>query len=59
MEEQNLGSLSNLIHVCSFEDKLEFDIANDSPLLDSVQVLEDNEETQSFEELGILEEKET
>ena len=42
----------------SSDDKLEFDIANDSLLLDSVQVPEDNEETQSFEELGTLEKEE-
>ena len=59
MEEQNLGSLSNLMHICSSDDLLEFDIANDSRLLDSVQVPEDSEETQSFEELGILEEDTT
>ena len=64
VEEHNIGSLSNRMHICSsnsFEpdDKLEFDIANESHLLDFVQVLEDSRETQCFEELGILEEKET
>ena len=39
MEEQNLGSLSNLMHICSSDDLLEFDIANDSPLLDLYRYL--------------------
>ena len=59
VEEHNMGSLSNLVHICSSDDNLEFDITNDSPLLDSIQAPEDSEETQSFEELGILEEEET
>ena len=57
MKKHNMGSLSNLMHICSSDDKLEFDITNDSSLLDSIQVPEDNGETQSFEELGTLEEK--
>ena len=36
VKEYNMGSLSNLMHICSFDDKLEFDIINDSLLLDSV-----------------------
>ena len=46
------------MHICSSNDLLEFDIANDSPLLDYVQVPEEKEETQSFKELGTLEEEE-
>ena len=51
LEEHNLGSLSNLMHIYSsnsfeLDDKVEFDIANESLLLDSVQLLEDSGETQ-------------
>ena len=50
VEEHNLRSLSNHMHICSSNllepnDKLEFDIANDSSLLDSTYVLEDIKET--------------
>ena len=47
------------MHIYSSDDNLEFDITNDSPLLDSVHVPKDSEETQSFEELETLEEEET
>ena len=33
VDEHNLGSLSNLMHICSSDDKLEFDVTNDSLLL--------------------------